>query len=547
MTPAGGWNPPLAIGGTPRMIKVSATDVASTSACGRHLALKTRKVTSVDGWSRSFAPYGQDPFPLGDVIDLVALAHDGPGLDDYPAHTRWLDDQMRARGTHRLVRDYLIRAVDNVLEVHEEIEAELGPLRLVVLHPQIGSGDTILTAWGPLYEAGDGTREIRRVRVGAVRDEDDRLWTATAANVAANHRDRFSRRVRVVEVGPLDGSHTVLFDGSADEARALYATTARTRARAVTEADHVVPCHSCGTCKAAGSCAALVPADGFLGQATAGHKSRAVSPSSLAKHATCPAMWLMETELHLPRTGGDSPGAARGRAVHLWLEAAHRRGVGCRPEDLSDAGGGTSLGLADGVLTHDEYRTAHPYLVHHPAVCPLNDTGIAQVVHVEETIHSFDRTAEVLPTAKPDLVYRDADTLVVRELKTSEHPYLGGRDEAFDKHLQVPFLLRLLQTGLLAHHRATVGVVEVEVLTPDGAEVYTWRTDSPGVMAVAAEEVERVAGPWHTDAIWPTRPGPHCGWCPVREWCPDRDAWESRAAAEGPHADPAVPEDEPPF
>lgn len=545
-----GWSPAVDLGtGNSRRLKVSATDVASDGRCGRCLALKVRpQVKVVDGWARLFPPRGEDtPFPLGDVTDLVMQSHGVPGLDTWDGFLAWLTGQLDARGVHRLVRPYVERAVENVLEAHEAIEAELGALRLLRRNPEVGTEDWSLNAWGPLYENDRGVREIRRLRVGTAHesDEDDRLWAAVAAHVACTCTPgQVPVRVRVVEVGCVDGNVSVLFDGTPAEATALYEAGARIRARALVEEDHVVPCGSCGDCKTAGSCGALVPLDGLLGQPQRGHRSRSVSPSALKQYAECPGQWLLDSCVHLPKDRSGSEAVDRGHAVHRWLEEAHRRGTACEPDDLPAPGGG--LGLVDGVLTAAQYALAYPYLVHHVGSCPLADPATV-LVAVEDTVHGYDHDAEVVAVTRPDLVYRRDDELVVREFKTAAAAYPDGRDNAFDRHLQVPFTLRMLESGLLAHHGAATGTVEVELLTPEGQQVWQWSTESAATMAIAAGEIERITDGWHDDSTWATTPGPHCTWCPVREWCPDRDVWETTRPRGGEDTGASPPRiDEPP-
>ena len=254
-------DPSLNVDGDPDSVKVSATDVAGSSECGLFLALKTRpSVRAVDGWSPLFAPWGEGvPAPVVIIVDLVVEAH-SHNFGTYEAQARWLDDAIVRQKVHRLLRSYIRLAVDNTLEAHESIEAELGPLRLLTTSPSIGPRNRQLAAWGPLYETADGIREIRRFRHGAARgDENSEKWSLIAAYVAAAYGEFVpSRRVRVTEIGALDGSTTVLFDGTAATARADFLTSGRGLASAAAEDSHVAPCRSCGDCKAAGRCRELV-------------------------------------------------------------------------------------------------------------------------------------------------------------------------------------------------------------------------------------------------------------------------------------------------
>lgn len=546
------WDPLLDLEGDPAQLKVSATDVASDCDCGRHLAFKARPKVTPAAWRRSFSD--DLPFVLRDVLDLVAEAHGAAGTDTYAGLREWLARRLDARGVSRLLRPYVEAAVENVLDAHDAIEQDLGPLQLLVSSPIIGPRGRQLTAWGPLYTTRDGVREIRRVRVGPAHDrptDGDRLWAVTAAHVAAAFpAGPATRRVRVVEIGAADGSSTVLFDGTPDEAAATFAGKARGRASSLVDHDHVVPCQSCGDCKAAGVCSALVQVDGMLGQTEAGVASRSVAPTALEKYATCPAQWLLDAELHLPKERDGGEAVTRGKGVHRWLEAAHGRGVACRVDDLPDPAVGAGLGLADGLLSAGDYALARPYLLNHVAVCPLGVEN-ASVVAVEQAIYAWDAAAHVVPVTKPDLVYRLSDRLIIRETKSMQAPP-ADKHEAYSRHLQVPFMLALLASGLQERHGADSGVVELEILGPHGAVVWTWNTGDPVDLAVARADVRRAVDDWHVDTTWDTRIGPHCSWCPVREWCPDRDAWQAESAYRTPvgsHVDDRHDEEEelPPF
>jgi hypothetical protein len=533
----------LVLIGDPSFVKVSASDVSGGCACGRFLALKTRPgVKGVNGWQRLYAPWDtRAPFPLGDVIELVREA-DGQVFATYAEQATWLADAMEARKVHRLLRAYVSHAVDSVLEAHDAITAEIGELRLLRGEPSTGTAEKKLTAWAPLYEASGRVREIRRFRFGSARDDEEAArWSLIAAFVAAQSRlSDPPDRVRVVEIGCLDASVEVLFDGTADEARTAYIASGRSLATAAAESDHVVPCRSCGDCKAAGACGSLITADGVLGQPSRGHSSRSVSPRDLDQYAICPAQWLMDACLHLPREPGGGEAAARGLAVHRWLRAAHARGVACTPGDLPEPS--TGLGIADGILTELEYEIAYPFLARHAARCPL--AGDSTLVVADDNVYGYDHDAEVVPVIRPDLMYACGDRLVVREFKTAERPYEAGRAEAYEKHSQIAFTIAMLNAGLAASHGAASAIVELELLTPEGQFLWSWDASDPVVASVAAGDVRRAVENWHQDSMWDTRPGPYCDWCPVRRWCPDADTWEQAAVAAPPPLGPVAPDTE---
>jgi hypothetical protein len=373
-------------------------------------------------------------------------------------------------------------------------------------------------------------------------------WALVAAYVAAEYREGPPPScVRVVEIGAADGSFKVLFDETAAEARSRFLAHGKDLARAAAEEDHVTPCYSCGGCKAAGSCQSLISVDGVLGQSNRGYSSRSVSAKDLEQYGRCPAQWLLDSELHVPSDNDGGDGSSRGLAVHSWLRAAHARGVRCINTDLPQPGSG--LGLAEGVLTEEEYETAYPFLVQHAGQCPLGDDAVPVVA--DENVYGYDHQAEVVPALRPDLMYRTGSRLAIREIKTSEKPYTGGRAEAYDRFLQIPFSIAMLNAGLLRHYGAATGVVELELITKSESLVWRWDASSPVIARVAAGDVARAAADWHQDHTWQTQPGPYCDWCPVHRWCPDSEAWRSLTPARAilatavPHTD--ADGDEAPF
>lgn len=539
------WEPGIALTGNPEALKVSASDVAATGGCGRFLAAKVRPGVRAAGWQRTWGR--ENVFALGLVADLVLVAHEAEEAHHPPTLRRWLNRQFDSRRTHRLLRRYVGEGVENVLDAHADIEHELGTaLRLLAENPGVGRYPSQLTVWAPLYESHDErVREIRRYRLGGAHprpERGDELWTATAGYVAAMYRPAAElKRVRVVEVGVGDGSSTVVaFDGTPQEAVAHYKVLAQQRVRAMAARTDAAPGLDCGSCKVAGVCDALVPVTGMLGQPRAGYASRSVAATDLERYRRCPAQWLLDRELHLPREDdAPSEAQARGTAVHRWLEAAHRRGVGCGAEDLPEpetVRRDADLGMADGVVSVEEYTRAHPFLVQHLANCPLHAGG--SLVAVEEDLHGFDHDAQVVAVARPDLVYRNGDRLVAREVKTSgalpeDTDGDGGRAERYRRHLQIPFTLALLAGGVAERYGAAAATVELELLTPHGSRVWAWHSDEPATARAAADDVRQAVADWHDDATWPTRPGPQCAWCPVRRWCPDNDRYTADVGTTG--------------
>jgi hypothetical protein len=542
------WDPSRDLEGEPDVLKVSATDLEADGECERYLAAKVRPFAYPKDWKRRFPPDRHaTPFPLRDVIDVVVTATRSAPMDDYEGLERWLRDEIDSRSPSRLVRPYLDSAIRNALDAHAALEDELGTLELVALNPEIGPPERRLTVWAPLYRSSVGVAEIRRFRLGPARaGASDDQWVRTAAWVAATYPgDPPPARVRVVEIGLRDASIEVRFDDSWDAARAML-DPVRPQLKVIAGGVRATPGYRCGSCKIAGECDELPHGSGLLGLERPGHQTRSVSPSALEVYRQCPARWLLSTELHLPRTEEHSDAQRRGVRVHEWLDTAHRRGRACRHEDLPNPDEG--LGLAQDLMTREEYELAFPMLVGHVDVCPLAQPG-ATLVGSEHLLTAYDEVADVVVVSQPDLVTTRERTLVLTEVKTSLHSGPESLDDAFGYTLQVPTMLRLLATGLVASQGLDSGEVRLEYLSPVGAKVWTWSTDSAEDLARAQSILRAAFSAWHVDHDWAPRPGAHCAWCAVREWCPDRDAYLQPLGG----ADPAVAshwsgdEDRPPF
>lgn len=513
--------------------KISASDIASSSECGRHHALKARPSVKSREWKQS---YSSAPFLLGRVVDLIEAAHRAADSSELLELHRWLPEEIRRLNLPRLTRHYAESAVENYLDAHEAIESLIGAqLHLINTKPEVTWPESKMTlsAWGPLYTTDDGVREIRRLRIGAAHPhltDEDKLWGIAAARVAVDARGPVpASRIRAVEIGLLDGTFSVLFDDPPDVAEAQFARQGVPRGRALTNGTSVAPGQSCEGCKIGGVCDALPDLSGTLSQTQAGNGFRSISPSQLDQYRRCPGQWFLDSELHLPKEDGDwDEPRLRGIAVHRWLEAAHKRDLPCRADDLPTPG--ESVGMAIGVLSPEDYALAYPYLRAHLGQCPLANPEV-RIEQIEKTIHGLDRAAQVIVATKPDIVLRQGDRTIIREVKTAAVSPVNGRAEVYSQTLQIPFLISMLASGLSTHFRTPKWTVELEHLTPEGGKLWVWDSEDERTIRVALGDVRDVVEAWHTDRDWETIPGPQCAWCPVRRWCPDRDAFAIRQAS----------------
>jgi hypothetical protein len=526
------WDPGIDVTSLRSNILVSATDVAGAGkdACLRHLAFKGRPGVKLRAWSRSFQN-GGSPFPLGNILDLVLDAHEDPACASYDGQKAWLDRQLSAALVHRLTLPFVRHAVESILEAHESLEEEVGPLRLLVRDPVTGTPSHQLTAWGPLYANAAGTeqvREMRRVRLGSAHQhlsDADRRWVAAAAMVAAlAPSPEEPERVRVVEVGAADESVHVCFDGDLAEVRAQYRQLAVPALKSILGGQDAKPGWSCGGCKVAGGCDGLLQVTGALGQKSRGVATRSVSASGLNTYERCAARSLLQTSLHLPAEASSTAAQQRGLAVHRWLELAHADGEACVPGVIPSQRHPTEAG---DICPEAELAEVALYVAQHAAICPFGRPNVS-FVSVEANLHGWDDAADVILASKPDLIYRDGTDIVARETKTSMHMPRNA-DEALQNHLQVSFLLAQFAAGLASALTGSScrGRVELEVLTPDAAQVFSWDATDAQEVGAAQKRLGEVVDRWHKDAQFAASPGAHCEFCPVQRWCPDVDAGAS--------------------
>jgi hypothetical protein len=540
------WSPPIALRADERVYRVGATDAEDAEdggKCPLHLALKVRPrtVPETGAWAKR-----RDYFMLGILTDAIQRVNFlvGNGTDLWEA----VESGKSAFTTeHSGVRLFLGHALDRFFEYHEAREVELGPLRLVDVFPSFEKGSGArLSAWGALYESASGNREMRRFRITSARDRTT-AWAYVAAHVAAEARGQYAvSKVWVTEIGLNDGIEAHVLSGiTRREAANLYVQHGRPAVMAATRGTVPKPGRACSSCKLTGSCAALIPVPGFMQVTTVGPSTLSLAASDLERYDRCPAQWYMEAQ-HLPKQVESNEAALRGIAVHQWLRAAHERGIPCSLDDLPLPGSAMPAIGAD-FLDETLYALGYPYLRSHVDCCPLKD-GPLDAIATERTIYGYDSIADVVVATKADAVWRRNGTVVVREIKTTQDQINSDADGMLDRHIAVPWDLVALSRGMAQHFGAAVGQVELEVLTPNGGEVFTYRTDDEALMKMAVGQLRRLTKAWMEDAAWATMPSPGCTTCGVRRWCGARDQWDNELSFARRAATDIEPEEEtPPF
>jgi len=326
------------------------------------------------------------------------------------------------------------------------------------------------------------------------------------------------RLVRVVQVGLADGEHHMVFEGAPAEAKRKYDADAADQVREAVTRGVPQPGGGCAQCKLRTACEALVPLPGILGITDPEAPARTWSAASGRYYGKCPAQAHLYG-LHLPRDREYSESATRGQAVHAWLGPAHAGAgrVPCTMQDLPATPDGWSAGGWQ--VTGEEARRGALMLASHAEMCPFHRVGQIGEVRVEPLLTVHDTAANVIVTARPDLLYLEDGSWVWRETKTKARPLRPGAD-LLTEYPQLALGMILLAENLLGG-KPTGRRVEVEVLYPDSSDMILLDPNDHAHLARAREVILDLAAPWHADETAAPRPGAECRSCPVRRWCPD--------------------------
>jgi hypothetical protein len=549
------WRPPPGMTGSAGLVRVSSrTARADERACPASASAKARPALW-PGLRSSVRSTARPEFTLGPfmaALDLIeqhtasleaALerAAEEPGrLAAHPGLIEWTRDAV---GRYLAAIGGMARATGGT---GVEPTADEWVYRWSGALPGGDRAMYEITAWGRRYRNSDGSvRELRLPRLGSagVRDRDP-AEVAVAAYVAAlgvpaQRGQRWSdpfraracpdlvARVRVVEYGCADASVQVLFDGTPAEAEAAFRDLGSPRLREAISGTAENPGEGCADCKLLAACPTLTRLPGLLGILGAGQPLRTWSVTNGRDYAICPARDHLR-RLHLPRTGEYDQPARRGKAVHARIEELHRRipAVPCTEQEL-----GSDLEQWQDAweLDEEQARLGARQLAWHLPVCPFAVGSAIGLVRPEHTLTAYDPIADVIVLAKPDLLYQDRGAWVWRETKT------GGRARNRETDVLGTYPQAALATILLAAGVRGGEVdgrrVEVEVLRPDGPDIYLVDPADPGAVGHARDVVRDLAGPWHSDLLLDPRPGPWCQKCEVARWCTARHRADGRDAA----------------
>jgi hypothetical protein len=191
--------------------------------------------------------------------------------------------------------------------------------------------------------------------------------------------------------------------------------------------------------------------------------------------------------------------------------------VPCNAYDVAVDPRGWSAG--GHTLTGEHAAIGARMLAHHVDVCPLESPGPITEVLVEPTLAFYDTAANVVVLATPDLLYREADSWIWHETKTTEKDR-WYHDDMLEEFPQLALAVLILARGLLGGD-PTGSRVELETLRPSIADPELEDPTNPARVAKAQEVIRRMARSWREDQYFPARPGNACRTCPVSRWCPE--------------------------
>ena len=494
--------------------------------------------------------------PIG-LVRSVIIDHVTQGLTPTPESIE--QAAMRAAAPRELAAGSALAvqaAVNGYRELLRQLRSE-GSLGvdavlvadLAIIEPQVDDGVVEWSAWGINWIGRDGVREFhvltwrnagRRPKSAAqlavmARTLADGVvveptTSFSSRHVAAAFQPPATTRVRIREIGLLDGSSAVLFDAEPTQARASF-EQAVPAALALLNGDAYVPGKNCATCVIRQECSGLARVAGVLGVAGRAPYVRALSTSDLWQYSVCPQRLHLTADLGLPQEPvPEFEGMRRGKLVHSWLESAHARGITCAASDLPQRGEPGPIGEQLGWSATDADLVAD-FLGHHLDNCPITQEP-DELVRPEVAMTVHDTDADVVFSTRPDLVIQRTGPagkprFVVRETKTLNlHRLSADVESALIFHFpQVAAALCLLAAGVNPLNMVNTidpagSSVELELLGNDGATVVSYSLDDPDVVLAAQVALAEQIDHWIHDDQHQPRPGRQCDSCPVRSWCP---------------------------
>ncbi len=341
-----------------------------------------------------------------------------------------------------------------------------------------------------------------------------------------------AEKVRIRELGCLDASQAIVFEDTIAGAKKLFEEKTLPIVLQRVQGGTQKPGPSCRGCRANTMCPTLPNRPGLLGITAFAPWPKAYSPSKFHSYRRCPRQYFLQDELGLRTTQETQNNAQqRGLLVHAWLEQAHKRAQECTKEDIPTS---SSLGIIATELgwNQEEANTALPFLIQHQLTCPINKDS--RVV-TELAIEALDTDADITVSTRPDLIYKNGDDLVWREIKTVSSIQDIEKDIYFNIYPQLPLAIRLMvQDCLPKEVTEKLGNfknkrVELELISNDECKTISWDCDDANVKLSAWSQLAEQVDSWASDTLFAPSPNPPCNWCKVSKWCEFANAEQVQA------------------
>jgi hypothetical protein len=534
-------------------IRLSATAIglSDEKVCLDNFALKARPTTKI---TSSYTPPPADSFnsfPLGFVKDAFVSSFNAKGLslgesegDEFvePALSQLINNSRSQ--VHPATIKWLKDAVNGFAKAWQD--SEIADEKIVftqIIDPLYFSQSTQPVewfAWGIFLATADfSVREFRMLKIhsaGKSAIDPNRLSAILKilingeANSGMDFRSATEKipniwpapnRVRIREIGVLDGSQKVIFDKATDEIElADQPLTELVTKRLAGNSQRVST--DCLKCKANSVCPGLPTHPGLLGVLSRSERVKSFSPSKLNSYQRCNHAYFLQHELSLhsiPKLS--STAQTRGLLVHQWIEEAHKRKTKCLKSDLP---GSKSVGSVGQELswTQTQVDLVSEYLIQHLQVCPLKASSNSQ--H-EVDMWVMDSDASVLVGTRPDMLYTTKDTLVWREIKSTDKDLELSQDSFMNMFSQIPLAIVLMSRvknlpnlpkdwNLLPNRK-----VELEILTKNHSQVVVFDVNHKETATLAWQKLAQQTDSWITDKHFTPGANPPCQWCSVSQWC----------------------------
>lgn len=341
-----------------------------------------------------------------------------------------------------------------------------------------------------------------------------------------------AEKVRIRELGCLDASQAIVLEETIIGAKKLFEEKSLPVVLQRVQGGTQKPGPSCRGCRANTMCPTLPNRPGLLGITAFAPWPKAYSPSKFHSYRRCPRQYFLQDELGLRTTQETQNNAQqRGLLVHAWLELAHKRAQECSKDDIPTS---SSLGIIATELgwNQEEANTALPFLIQHQLTCPINSDS---KVVTELAIEALDTDADITVSTRPDLVYKNGDDLVWREIKTVSSIQDIEKDIYFNIYPQLPLAIRLMVEDCLPKEvTEKLGNfknkrVELELISNDECKTISWDCDDSNVKLSAWSQLAEQVDSWASDTLFAPSPNPPCNWCKVSEWCEFANAEQVQA------------------